>query len=116
MLRFGSLTSPAVKVMLFQASAETANLFALRRYRTNNPNAVCRRQASTKVVKRARTLPQAAKVRGRAPEREPINKPRTMSPNSAASFVVVKVFCTNLPSFKPPRVHKREQNDQEHAN
>ena len=40
MLRFGSLTSPAVKVMLFQASAENSDCVCDTQTATNSPQAV----------------------------------------------------------------------------
>jgi len=40
MLRLGFFTSPAVNVMLFQASAEKSELVCETQIATNNPNAV----------------------------------------------------------------------------
>ena len=101
MLRLGSLTSPAVKVMLFQASAENSEPVWATQIPTKRPNALMAVRPPPKSSSEPLTVHRLLKFAPNAPEREPISKPNTIRPNKAASFAVVKVFWTSLPSFRP---------------
>jgi hypothetical protein len=100
-LRFGSFTSPAVNVMLFQASAEKSEPVWATQIPTNKPNAVAAVRPPPKSSSAPRTCQKFPKFARTTSLCQPIKTPSTINPKSAASFAVVNEFWTSLPSFNP---------------
>src|ERR1700722_5982816 len=96
---FGLRTSPAVNVMLFQASAANSDPIGAAHNAINIPNPV------------SREMPGAGGVYPRGVQADPkfdltvINfhptAPNTMTPSREPSFADVKTFWTILPYFTP---------------
>jgi hypothetical protein len=96
MLRRGSFTSPAVNVMLFQASAEKSEPVCATQMPTNRPNAVAAVKPGT-ILQPAARRPEVAEVVG-APRRVPADDDaEQISAMSAPVFAVVKTFWMILP-------------------
>src|SRR5213594_3360684 len=98
MLRRGSFTSPAVNVMLFQASTENATM------RPKNPLAAetaGRNEKSGVMVAGSRGVKGAAKLRAMTSAFRPTRTPRTMRSRSERVLAEVKTFWIILPSFRP---------------
>src|SRR5579862_7198883 len=95
--RLGFFTSPAVNVMLFQASAENNDPVCATQIAANSPNAVAAvRPAETGSIFFGvqTSAPKLAEI---APEFQPRNNPVRIRPNSAPILVVVKMFWMILP-------------------
>src|SRR5262249_24505472 len=88
--RCGFLTSPAVNVMLFQASAEKSEPTWATQRATNKPNAVSGpRPAATGGYPAGVHMEKFAASLG---ELRPAINPTAMTPDNAAIFEVVKTF------------------------
>ena len=100
MLRRGSFTSPAVKVMLFHASAENSEPVCATHRATNRPKAVVAvRPGTMSTTPRApQRLPKLSET---AAWFHPSRTPTTISPASAPVFAVVKTFWMILPYSRP---------------
>ena len=101
MFRLGSLTSPAVNVMLFQASAENSEPVWATQIPTNKPKADAAVNPLPRSSSEPRTPQRLPKFACTTPEFQPTRIPSTIKPNNAASLAVVNVFWTSLPSFRP---------------
>ena len=99
--RRGFITSPAVKVMLFQASAEKREFVCATQMPTKSPKAVAAVKLCPTSCKLPRRLQKSLKFAAPAPDLTPTMMPSRMSAMSAPVFAVVKTFCTILPSFRP---------------
>ncbi len=118
--RRGFFTSPAVKVMLFQASAEKSEPTCATPYATSKPNSRSRRQRGNPAC--AGNPPRArwsarlgrprrcAKLAWMAAALRPRKMPTITSPISASVFAEVKIFWMYLPSCSP-RVFAAVRND-----
>src|SRR6478672_8451284 len=91
MLRRGSFTSPAVNVMLFQASAENSEPVCATQMATNNPNAVTAERPGT-MGAAERTVQSAPKLSDTAVLFQPTRMPSRIKAASAPLLVVVKTF------------------------
>ena len=92
MFRRGSFTSPAVNVMLFQASAEKSEPVCATQIATNRPNAVSGRQARHDVGDAARSSTSAEVVRHRRLVPADEQAERGSAPMTAPVFAVVNTF------------------------
>ena len=101
MLRRGFFTSPAVKVMLFQASAEKRELVCATQMPTKRPNAVTAVRPGPTSCKPPRNVQKSRKFSAPAPDRIPTMMPRRINAMSAPVFAVVKTFWTSLPRLSP---------------
>ena len=101
MLRLGSFTSPAVKVMLFQASAEKSEFVCATQIPTKRPNAIAAVSPAPTSCNPPRIVQKSRKFSAPAPDFTPTIMPRRISPMSAAVLAVVKTFCTSLPNCSP---------------
>src|SRR5437763_16893254 len=91
MLRRGSFTSPAVNVMLFQASAEKSDPVCDTHTATNKPNAVTADSPGT-ISTAPRTVQRFPKLSATAAWFQPSGSPTTVNPASAPVFAVVKTL------------------------
>jgi hypothetical protein len=101
MFRFGSRTSPAVKVMLFQASAEKSELVCATQMATNRPRPVAAVRPPPTPCSAPRGVHRLEKLALTASAFQPMRTPSTMSAISAPVLANVKTFCTSLPSWRP---------------
>ena len=101
MFRRGSFTSPAVKVMLFQASAENSDPVCDTQTATNSPNAVTAETPGVMSENAARVpeLPEVVGHGGLVPAED--QSDRRSSPTTAPILAVVKTFWTILPYSRP---------------
>ena len=95
------MTSPAVKVMLFQASAEKSEFVCATQMPTKSPKAVTALNPCPTSCKPPRNVQKSLKFAAPAPDLKPTMMPSTISAMSAPVFAVVKTFWTSLPSFRP---------------
>ena len=91
-LRRGFMTSPAVNVILFQASAEKSELVCATQMPTKSPKAVAAVNPSPTSCKPPRNVQKSLKFAAPAPDFTPTMMPSTMSAMSAPVFAVVKIF------------------------
>ena len=118
MLRFGSLTSPAVNVMLFQASAENSELVCATQMPTKSPKCRGRRQTAADILQVRREPSKDCRnslLRHRRATRDRRSSPARSSAISEPVLANVKTFWTSLPSFRAARVHPGQQGDHHHA-
>src|SRR4051794_30714678 len=107
MLRFGFLTSPAVKVMLFQASEENSDPTWETQKAMNRPKAPMvavtgdAKEKSGRMVVTSRGVHRSEKLAAIAPALRPTKMPSTISAISDSVFAEVKVFWMILPSLMP---------------
>ena len=101
-VRRGFFTSPAVNVMLFQASDENSEPVWATHTATNSPKAVTAVRPGT-ISTWPRGVQRSPKLAETAPAFHPATRPMTTSAASAPVFAVVKTFWTNLP-YSSPRV------------
>src|SRR5271170_1720535 len=95
-LRLGSRTSPAVNVMLFQASAEKSEPTCDTHSATNNPKPVAAESPATMGVSPC-AVHASEKCARTASECQPIVNPNPITPSSAPIFAQVKTFWMPLP-------------------
>src|SRR5207247_1073759 len=88
MFRRGSFTSPAVKVMLFQASAEKSELVCATQMPTNRPKAVAAVSPAPTSCKPPRKVQKSLKFSAPAPDFTPTIMPSKMSAMSAPVLAV----------------------------
>src|SRR5207249_4988939 len=96
MFRFGFLTSPAVKVMLFQASAENREFVCATQIPTNNPNVVI----AVNELPAGPTFSSVPRIFHKSPkftfaiipDFHPRKIPKTTSRRSDPVFEIVKTF------------------------
>ena len=100
MLRRGSFTSPAVKVMLFQASAEKSEPVCETQMATNRPNAVIADSPGT-MSTAPRGVQRLPKLSATAVWFQPSSRPTRISPTSAPVLAVVKTFWMIFPYSRP---------------
>ena len=100
-LRRGFTTSPAVKVMLFHASAENKEFVCATQIPTKSPNTVAAVKPAPTSCRLPRTVQKSLKFSAPAPDFSPITIPRTINASSAPVFAVVKTFWISLPTSKP---------------
>ena len=115
MLRRGSRTSPAVKVMLFHASAEKSDPVCDTQIATNNPNAVAAERPGT-MSRVPAPRPELAEVVGDrvvVPAEEQCR--RAISPTQRAGFRRGENVLDDLAVFEPARVRPRQQRDEQDA-
>src|SRR3954470_4629770 len=98
--RRGSRTSPAVKVMLFHASAEKSDPVCETQIATNNPNVVAAETPGV-MSENPRRVQNLPKLSATASWFQPRIMPTATSPTTAPVFVVVKTFCTIRPYSRP---------------
>jgi hypothetical protein len=91
MLRRGSFTSPAVNVMLFQASAEKSEPTCATHSAISMPNVVVASSPGASATA-PRGVHRSPKLLVTACEFQPTSKPTAISAMSAPVFVVVKTF------------------------
>src|SRR6266850_309207 len=107
MLRLGSFTSPAVKVMLFQASAENSDpTWATQNatMRPKNPLAADtagRNEKSGVIVATSRGAKGEAKFSAMTAAFLPTKRPMTIRSRSDSVLADVKTFWIILPSLRP---------------
>ena len=98
--RRGSFTSPAVNVMLFQASAEKSDPVCDTQTAMNRPNAVVAFNPGT-----MSTIPRGVqglpKLSDTAVWFQPSSTPTRIRPSSAPVLAVVKTFWMILPYWRP---------------
>ena len=108
MLRRGSRTSPAVKVMLFQASAEKSDPVCDTQTATKRPNAVTAVKPGT-ISTAPRVVQRLPKLSATAVWFQPRSTPTRIRPRSAPVFAVVKTFWMIFP-YSRPRVLVHDRN------
>ena len=108
MLRLGFFTSPAVKVMLFQASAEnseptctTARITSRFTSTMGPPTPTCTGMQRTPAGILPELAPARAEVRRHAAALRPTVKASRISAASDSALAVVKTFWISAPSFTP---------------
>src|SRR6266581_2631085 len=107
MLRRGSFTSPAVNVMLFQASAENRDPTWATENATMRPNrppaadTAGMNEKSGVIVAASRGVKVEVKLPAMTSAFRPTMTPRTMRRASDSVLAEVKTFWINLPSFRP---------------
>jgi hypothetical protein len=100
MLRRGSLTSPAVNVMLFHASAENSEPVCETHTATNRPKVVSAESPGTMSTV-PRVVHRWPKFAATASWFQPSSTPTRISPSSAPVFAVVKTFWMIFPYCSP---------------
>ncbi len=100
MFRRGSFTSPAVKVMLFQASAENSEPVCEMHTATNRPNVVIAVNPGT-MSSVPRTVHRLPKLSATAARFQPSATPTRIRPISAPVFASKKMFWMILPYSRP---------------
>src|SRR5262245_49534953 len=107
MLRRGAFTSPAVNVMLFQASAENHDPTCQTQNATMTPNRpeaddrAGMNEASGTIVAGSRGAKGAEKFAEMTSALRPMMTPMMMSSASDSVLADVKTFWIHLPSFRP---------------
>src|SRR5471032_2543411 len=99
-LRAGLRTSPAVKVMLFQASAANSEPICAVQSPIRMP-----KPDSGEIPAAGGNTPTGVQALAKLPcttaAFQPSRPPITMTPTRVPIFMVVKTFCTPLPYFRP---------------
>src|SRR3954469_4964161 len=108
MFRRGSFTSPAVKVMLFHASAENSEPVCDTHTATNRPNAVIADKPGT-MSTTPRGVHRLPKFSATAGAFQPRSRPTRIRPRSAPVLAVVNTFWTIFP-YSRPRVFVQVRN------
>src|SRR6266853_4314200 len=98
--RRGSFTSPAVNVMLFQASAEKSEPVCETQMAMNNPNAVAAETPGV-MSENPRVVQNCPKLSATAVRFQPRIRPTATSPTTAPIFAVVNTFWTMRPYSRP---------------
>src|SRR5439155_2169469 len=107
MFRRGSLTSPAVNVMLFQASAENSEPTCATENATIRPSSppaadtTGMKEKSGTIVAAARGAKAEAKLAATTSAFLPMRTPTTMSRASDSVFAEVKMFWMIFPILRP---------------
>ncbi len=100
MFRFGSFTSPAVNVMLFQASLENSEPVCATQMATNRPNPLIAVRPGT-MSTWPRGVHRSPKFADTAPLFQPRNRPMPIRASTAPVLAVVKTFWMTLPTSSP---------------
>ena len=116
MFRRGSFTSPAVKVMLFQASDGKQRTDLRHANGDQHPKRAARgrdvaRNDRSDLIGDTPRRPKFVKFALSASALRPTNMPSTISASSAKVFADVKMFWIELAELQAARVHKGQQRD-----
>ena len=117
-LRLGFFTSPAVKVTLFQASAENSEPTCATASIVSVPTMTTGRRPDLNGVQRAqsRIVPEVrAKIRGQRLRIAPQQNPNTTSPSSAETFAVVKIFWIDRAGLHAEDIDDRKHDHQQNG-